>query len=152
MFFFFRDISCLIPDNIFGFILNKPSDYKWGFLHLPFRRKHWISYRQIGHHYYNLDSKLDSPEVIGDAGLLLNYLRTELADGDKELLLVVNKDIAASGVWKQTCEDSHEHSQETEKIENGDLNIMQKENKDTILSNEDRKQYNTSVPQSIVDK
>jgi josephin len=143
--FFFRDISCLVPDNIFGFILNKPSDYKWGILHLPFRRKHWISCRQIGRDYYNLDSKLDSPEVIGDAGLLLKYLRTELADGDKELLLVVNKDIAASGVWK--------HSQEAEKIENGDLNIMQKEkNKDTILSNEDRKQYNTSVPQSTVDK
>jgi hypothetical protein len=52
----------------------------------------------------------------------------------QELLLVVNKDIAASGVWK--------HSQEAEQIENGDLNIMQKEkNKDTILSNEENSPF-----------
>lgn len=32
---------------------------------LPLRRRHWITIRQIQGNFYNLDSKLDSPQLIG---------------------------------------------------------------------------------------
>lgn len=60
-----RDPSCLNLDNICGFILNVPSDYKIGFVMLPLRRRHWITLRQINGLFYNLDSKLDAPQIIG---------------------------------------------------------------------------------------
>lgn len=60
-----RDPGCLDLSNICGFILNVPSDYKLGFVMLPLRRRHWITIRQIQGNFYNLDSKLDSPQLIG---------------------------------------------------------------------------------------
>lgn len=122
-----KNLKCLNPQNIFGFILNTPSSYKWGFLHLPFRRKHWISLRKIGNVYYNLDSKLDSPEVIGDDKLLLNYLQNELEDGDKELLLVVNKDVIISGDWKHENYDNSTENSQKNKSENGHLSLVHQE-------------------------
>ena len=112
-----RSTKCLVAENILGFILNTPSDYKFGFFHLPFKRKHWICYRQIGGVYYNLDSKLSAPEIIGDENLLLDYLETELKEGDKELLLVVTKEIAGSSAWKRM------DTVEAEKTENGQLDM-----------------------------
>lgn len=32
---------------------------------LPLRRRHWITLREIGGSYFNLDSKLDKPSLIG---------------------------------------------------------------------------------------
>jgi hypothetical protein len=61
----FRDPKCLNLDNILGFILNVPSDYKFGFVLLPLRRRHWVTIRQVHGSYYNLDSKLESPQLIG---------------------------------------------------------------------------------------
>lgn len=61
----FRDPKCLNLDNILGFILNVPSDYKLGFVLLPLRRRHWVTIRQVHGTYYNLDSKLESPQLIG---------------------------------------------------------------------------------------
>ncbi|XP_069689307.1 josephin-2-like isoform X2 [Periplaneta americana] len=62
-----KDPKCLNLDNILGFILNVPSDYKLGFVLLPLRRRHWVTIRQIHGTYYNLDSKLESPQLIGRA-------------------------------------------------------------------------------------
>lgn len=62
----FRDPSCIDTTNIIGFILNVPSNYKIGFVRLPLQRRHWISVKQINGEYWNLDSKLDAPQVIGD--------------------------------------------------------------------------------------
>ena len=64
-FYLNRDPKCLNLDNIFGFIMNVPSDYKLGFVLLPLRRRHWVAIRQIHGTYYNLDSKLESPQLIG---------------------------------------------------------------------------------------
>lgn len=103
--FLFRDIKCLVPENIFGFILNTPTDYKWGLLRLPFKRKHWIAFRKIGDVYYNLDSKLDSPQEIGDERVLLGFLRQELEDEEKELLLVVHQDVERKGSWRKATSE-----------------------------------------------
>ncbi|KAJ8889847.1 hypothetical protein PR048_009351 [Dryococelus australis] len=63
----FMDPKCLKLSNIFGFILNVPSDYKLGFVMLPLRRRHWIAIREIDGIYHNLDSKLESPQLLGKA-------------------------------------------------------------------------------------
>lgn len=61
-----KDPLCLNLENIFGFIFNVPSEYKISFVTLPLRRRHWITVRQINGLYYNLDSKLDAPQLIGN--------------------------------------------------------------------------------------
>lgn len=63
--FCFRDPKCLRLDNIEGFILNVPTEYKLGFVLLPLKRRHWIALKKIHGAFYNLDSKLDSPQLIG---------------------------------------------------------------------------------------
>ena len=50
---------------ISGFILNIPGDYKLMLVQLLLRRKHWVAIKEIDGSYYNLDSKLESPELIG---------------------------------------------------------------------------------------
>lgn len=60
-----RDPHCLNLGQICGFILNVPTEYKFGFVMLPLRRRHWITIREISGYYYNLDSKLDKPQLIG---------------------------------------------------------------------------------------
>jgi josephin len=100
-FFYFRNIKCLLPENIQGFILNTPSECKWGLLHFPFKRKHWIAVRKIEEVYYNLDSKLDSPEPIGDKESLFSFLHRELQNGEKELLIVVSKEVDREGAWRR---------------------------------------------------
>lgn len=66
----FRDPSCLNLKNILGLILNVPSDYKISFVTLPLRRRHWVTIKQINDLYYNLDSKLDAPQLIGTVIIL----------------------------------------------------------------------------------
>ena len=68
----------------------------------PIRRKHWITIRRIGSHYYNLDSKLDSPERIGGADEVVRYLRQQVRSAEKELLLVVSTEVAQDGTWYQS--------------------------------------------------
>lgn len=69
MFTNFRDPCCIDTSKIVGFILNVPSNYKIGFVRLPIQRRHWISVRKINGQYWNLDSKLDAPQAIGDVSI-----------------------------------------------------------------------------------
>lgn len=57
-------------DNLLGFILNVPADYKFGFITLPLHhRRHWISLRKAGDGeekaYYSFDSKQKEPVKVG---------------------------------------------------------------------------------------
>lgn len=65
-----RDVGSIELSNVTGFILNVPSNLRWGPLRLPLKRQHWIGVREVGGTYYNLDSKLRSPQPIGDADSL----------------------------------------------------------------------------------
>ncbi|RZC42967.1 Josephin domain containing protein [Asbolus verrucosus] len=94
-----KDPSCLNFKNICGFILNVPSEYKISFITLPLRRRHWITIRQLNGLFYNLDSKLDAPQIIGREPDLLNYLKEELDCRDKELFLVVTNDAGKEQSW-----------------------------------------------------
>ena len=56
--------------------------------------------RKIDDTYFNLDSKLDEPKVIGDDKDFQSYLRTHLKKEETQLLLVVENSIAESEAWK----------------------------------------------------
>lgn len=60
-----RDPATLNLCNISGFILNIPSEYRFGWVLLPLRRRHWVAIKHIRGNYYNLDSKLERPQLIG---------------------------------------------------------------------------------------
>ncbi|CAG9783414.1 unnamed protein product [Diatraea saccharalis] len=94
-----KDPGCLDLSNICGFILNVPSDYKLGFVMLPLRRRHWITIRQIQGNFYNLDSKLDVPQLIGRSSDLIAYLKEQLESKEKELFVVVSKEVEEKQLW-----------------------------------------------------
>ncbi|KAK2181642.1 hypothetical protein NP493_386g01029 [Ridgeia piscesae] len=93
-----KNIDRLQLDNILGFILNVPTDFSWGVVHLPVYRKHWIAIREINDTYYNLDSKLNAPQKIKD---VLVFLKEQIESKEKELLLVVSSEISEAGTWYQ---------------------------------------------------
>ncbi|XP_064477896.1 josephin-1-like isoform X2 [Ornithodoros turicata] len=88
-----KDPSCIDTSKIVGFILNIPSEMRFGFLQFPLSRKHWIAVREIGGTFYNLDSKLDSPIAIGKGAELLRYLRDQVKCKDREIFIVVTQEV-----------------------------------------------------------
>jgi len=97
-----KNVQTIRPGAALGFILNLPSGSKiagW----LPpsiFARKHWIAIRKIGDDlYFNLDSHLSEPEVIGAETDLLAFLATELAQEDRELLIIVDNNTANTDLY-----------------------------------------------------
>nr|XP_033815736.1 josephin-2 [Geotrypetes seraphini]XP_033815737.1 josephin-2 [Geotrypetes seraphini]XP_033815738.1 josephin-2 [Geotrypetes seraphini] len=94
-----RSLEQLELCNIHGFIVNIPSRVSLGLLSLPFRRRHWIAVRKINGLYYNLDSKLKVPLVIGDDTNVRLFLQELISQGLCEVLLVVQKDVEAFGTW-----------------------------------------------------
>lgn len=95
----FRDPLCINTSNILGFIMNVPSEYKFGFIVLPFRRRHWIAIRKINKVYWNLDSKLNAPECIGDDAEVMNYLSNQFKSNDMELFVIVESEMEKSKRW-----------------------------------------------------
>ncbi|XP_050531887.1 josephin-like protein [Daktulosphaira vitifoliae] len=87
-----KDPKSLKLDQIFGFVMNIPSECRLGFLWLPLKRRHWISIKNIGGTYFNLDSKLSHPSQIGNESDLLNYFKDQLYINDNQLFIVVSKD------------------------------------------------------------
>uniref|UniRef100_A0AAG5DAM0 Josephin-2 n=1 Tax=Anopheles atroparvus TaxID=41427 RepID=A0AAG5DAM0_ANOAO len=94
-----KDPSCIDTTKIVGFILNVPTNYKVGFVRLPIQRRHWIAVRQINNEYWNLDSKLDAPQCLGDEASMLQYLREQLQSNDKELFVVCTNEVEKSQQW-----------------------------------------------------
>lgn len=48
-------------------MLNIPSQIDLGLFKLPLKRRHWIALLAFNEVFYNLDSKLKLPCLIGDA-------------------------------------------------------------------------------------
>ena len=97
-----RNVSSISLEHIYGFILNITSPYKFGMIKIPMYRKHWIAIRKIGLTYYNLDSKLQQPESIGNEENVLQYLSDQINCGDREILIVVTTEVSQSGAWSKT--------------------------------------------------
>lgn len=79
-------------NKAFGFILNIPSRFSFGFVSVPWIRRHWISIRKFqDEKFYNLDSKLAQPSCIGFDEDLIRYLNNQMKSNDKELFVVMHK-------------------------------------------------------------
>jgi len=92
--------------NIKGFILNIPSSIGWGMLTIPLKRRHWIAVCAIDGVYYNLDSKLKQPEVIGEEQQLKKFMAKRLSSKSCELFLVVPSEIEVSRGWRTSPSNS----------------------------------------------
>lgn len=97
--FIFRDPLCIDTSHILGFIMNVPSEFKFGFIVLPFRRRHWIAIRKIEQLFWNLDSKLNAPECIGDESDIITYLSNQFSSNDMELFVIVESEIEKTKHW-----------------------------------------------------
>lgn len=97
-----RSVDRLCLNNIKGFILNIPSSIGWGMMTIPLKRRHWIAVRQIDDVFYNLDSKLKQPDLIGEAVQLRKFLAKKLSSKSCELLLVVSSEVEGSREWKDS--------------------------------------------------
>uniref|UniRef100_A0A3P9HDC6 Josephin-1 n=1 Tax=Oryzias latipes TaxID=8090 RepID=A0A3P9HDC6_ORYLA len=95
-----RDVGSIELSNVEGFILNVPSNLRWGPLRLPLKRQHWIGVKEVGGVYYNLDSKLRNPQPIGSPDELRKFLRQQLRGKNCELLLVVSEEVEAHQTWR----------------------------------------------------
>jgi len=103
-----KGVDILDLDRVYGFILNIPTDYEWGFIRIPLKRRHWTSVRRIQGHYYNLDSKLDYPELIGKEAEVTKYLKDQIAHKEKELFVVVTKEVDESRAWNRTSQQQQQ--------------------------------------------
>ncbi|XP_022218447.2 josephin-like protein [Drosophila obscura] len=108
-----KDPSDIDLEKIVGFILNIPSEYKIGAILLPLRRRHWIAVRRIGHNYYNLDSKLRQPELLGD---VLQFLRGQLKEKEeqRELFIVSYRSDDCNEPPQRCMKESHEIDKTTD--------------------------------------
>ena len=88
---FHRNVQNIRPEAAFGFILNLPSGSRLtGWLPLSiFSRKHWIAIRKIGDElYFNLDSHLTEPSVIGDVSFSISPNRYLSIESPSDLAIV----------------------------------------------------------------
>ncbi|KAL3269190.1 hypothetical protein HHI36_008273 [Cryptolaemus montrouzieri] len=99
-----KDPNCLNLPNIIGLIFNIPSDYKISFITIPLINRHWATIKQINGIFYNLDSKLETPQAIGTEEELMHFVRMELDDKDKEMFVVVSSEVAENKNWLKDLE------------------------------------------------
>ncbi|XP_047353189.1 josephin-1 isoform X2 [Vespa velutina] len=132
-----KDPKCLCLDKIEGFILNVPTEYKLGFVLLPLKRRHWIALKKIHGAFYNLDSKLDTPQLIGKDNELLIYLKDQIDSKEKELFLVVSREIDSNQGWLmepyEIKEDNNTDHDSIRYIEDGypsDIDVKKSESKE----------------------
>ena len=96
-----RKVECLNLQHIFGFVVNKPSNVNLVWLEVPIKRPHWFAVRKINNNYYNLDSKLSSPQCIGNEDNLCEFLRELLSLSAMQLFVIVEKSVAENILWKR---------------------------------------------------
>jgi len=85
-----KSVEALHLETVYGLIINLPSDFKLlGLLPTPFTSKHWIAIKALDGHFFNLDSKLENPIKIGQLSDVIQYLKNQLKEPSRELLVVV---------------------------------------------------------------
>lgn len=94
-------LESLVLENIFGMVVNKPSSMNLVGLEIPFKRPHWFAIRKVNGSYYNLDSKLTSPQLLGSEENLIAFLTEVLSLEDAQLLIIVGKSEAENCLWKR---------------------------------------------------
>ena len=81
--------------------MNKPSSVNLVWLEMPIKRPHWFAVRKINDNYYNLDSKLSSPQCIGNDKELVEFLSELLSLPAVQLFVIVQKSVAENSLWKR---------------------------------------------------
>ncbi|XP_065340676.1 josephin-like protein [Cloeon dipterum] len=99
-----KDPSCLNMSNVFGLILNIANETKIGPISLPLNRRHWFAIKEINGDFYNLDSKLDTPLIIGKEAELVIYLKEQLNEADKLLFVIVRKEVGENQSWLKSSD------------------------------------------------
>jgi josephin len=114
-----KDPTNLNLGVITGFILNIPNPSysgnsngnKWSptqLLSMPINyfisRKHWIAVRTLGENglYFDLDSKHEEPQAIGEEKDLLDYLREKSTRSDCEIFVVIPSTVSQADIWCRT--------------------------------------------------
>lgn len=87
--YIFRSIWEIDLSTTFGFIINCRSSLNIGPFSLPSPQNHWFCAKQIDKAYYNLDSKLPSPELIGSSEEFLEFLGDWTRKPEVSLFLVL---------------------------------------------------------------
>ena len=101
IFLYYRSLETLELHQIFGFVVNKPSNVNLVWLEVPIKRPHWFAVRKLNNNYYNLDSKLSSPECIGNEEKLVTFLTELLSLPAVQLFIIVDKSVAENSLWKR---------------------------------------------------
>ncbi|XP_059474824.1 josephin-like protein [Neocloeon triangulifer] len=96
--------SCLNMNQVFGLILNIANETKFGPISLPLNRRHWFAIKEINGDFYNLDSKLEEPLLIGKEAELIIYLKDQLSVADKLLFVIVRKEVAENQSWLKSSD------------------------------------------------
>ncbi|XP_068672099.1 josephin-1-like [Montipora foliosa] len=94
-------LESLELQHIFGFVVNKPSSVSLIGLVVPFKGPHWFAIRKVNGRYYNLDSKLASPQSIGSEENLITFLTELLTLPAVQLFVIVEKNSAENSLWKK---------------------------------------------------
>lgn len=101
-----RQPDTIVTDRVLGFILNTPSSLRLGWLPLPVQRRHWVALKELQGEegveggFYNLDSKAREAVRIGGRGEFLEFVRSELEGKEKELFLVVSREVQEEASWR----------------------------------------------------
>ncbi|CAF1104651.1 unnamed protein product [Didymodactylos carnosus] len=90
-------------DRSFGLLLNIPIERSI-VSRLPFLRslavgRHWLTIKNIDGTYYNLDSKLNQPVLLGDKEHLIDYLN-KLDRSKSYIYIVIHQSLAADFAQK----------------------------------------------------
>lgn len=101
IFLYCRGLETLELQQIFGFVVNKPSNVNLIWLEVPIKRPHWFAVRKINDNYYNLDSKLSSPQCIGNEEKVVKFLTDMLSLPAVQLFIIVEKSVAENSLWKR---------------------------------------------------
>ena len=96
-----KDPRTVKINKLEGCILNVPNDWRIGWVSLPMNRKHWIAFKKINEKWFNLDSKLKEPDIIGSDDDFYDFLGKNLKEGTKELFLVVKQSVQDDASWRQ---------------------------------------------------
>lgn len=94
-----KDPETIDTSKVVGFILNIPSKYEMaGLFTVPLLgKRHWVAIKEINGQFYNLDSKLREPDVLGNRVDAIAFLRKKLQEKDNELFIISELEAQENG-------------------------------------------------------
>eukprot|EP00002_Diphylleia_rotans_P036299 TRINITY_DN7984_c0_g1_i1.p1 TRINITY_DN7984_c0_g1~~TRINITY_DN7984_c0_g1_i1.p1 ORF type:complete len:185 (+),score=41.34 TRINITY_DN7984_c0_g1_i1:111-665(+) len=90
-----KDLDSVDWDSAFGIMVNKLTS-SWMKLGL-FSDRHWFSIRRFDNTYWNLDSQLNAPAVIGTTQQLKDFITKERKSSAELEIIIVNRASKSGG-------------------------------------------------------